>query len=201
MKKHIAKILLFSIFFAQNTVKCQEQEDALMEQLEQKDIFINQQVENVDAFGLPLEARKQIAGMLNELLADEYILYTKTLKFHWNLTGEHFGALHNLFEKQYEKILKFIDTIAERSIQLGFQADGTLQEFLSKTSLTERAGESPDDVTMITRLLNDHEKIIQKLHTIITLAEQHGDHGTNNALSEIIEKHEKMAWMLRAHLQ
>lgn len=160
-----------------------------------------QSTDLVHEYGLPEQNRQQMANLLNVLLADEYVLYTKTLRFHWNLKGKHFGALHLLFEKQYEILLAMIDSIAERSVQLGFNAGGSLREYLEKTTLSENYDKNPHETAMITLLLIDHEMIIKELHAIIETSMKLGDHATNNFLSEVLEKHEKMAWMLRAHLE
>lgn len=151
--------------------------------------------------GLSEKDRKTVADKLNNLLANEYVLYTKTLKYHWNVKGKHFGPLHNLFREQYEMLFKFIDAVAERSLALGFEADGSLNSFSAKTTLSEKLGKNPDADQMIEDLLKDHEDIIQQIRADITLTADLNDWGTNNFLSDLIMKHEKIAWMLRAHLQ
>ena len=37
--------------------------------------------------GISPDNAKNIVDILNRLLADEYILYTKTRNYHWNVTG------------------------------------------------------------------------------------------------------------------
>ena len=54
---------------------------------------------------------------------------------------------------------------------------------------------------MIKDLLDDHEAIIKQLRDTIDFSSDINDMGNNNMLSDLIEKHEKTAWMLRAHLQ
>lgn len=34
---------------------------------------------------------------LNKILANEFSLFTKTLNFHWNITGKSFHSLHVFF--------------------------------------------------------------------------------------------------------
>lgn len=53
---------------------------------------------------------------------------------------------------------------------------------------------------MISNLLADHEQIIRSLRTDADRCEEYHDMGTNDFLIGVMEKHEKMAWMLRAHL-
>jgi len=143
---------------------------------------------------------QEIAKLLNHLLANEYVLYTKTWKFHWNVTGKHFGSLHAFFDAQRLQLGEIVDEVAERVRALQVDSDGTLQEFLQKTQLTEHPGKNPDDLTMIALLLTDHEEIISKIRQDSEMANECKDYGTNNFLCELLEKHEKMAWMLRSFL-
>ncbi|MBI4243758.1 MAG: hypothetical protein HY606_06670 [Planctomycetes bacterium] len=43
--------------------------------------------------GLKLNKGKT-AGMLNQLLADEHVLYTRARNYHWNIIGSQFNNLH-----------------------------------------------------------------------------------------------------------
>ncbi|MCA9770227.1 DNA starvation/stationary phase protection protein [Candidatus Dependentiae bacterium] len=148
---------------------------------------------------------KQCSGsaqILNALLANEYVLYTKTLNYHWNIKGVHFGSLHTFFGDQYEILLKIIDSIAERIKALNQHAIGTLQEFSRLSSLTEQVDQLLSEKEMVQDLLNNHEAIIRQLRIDLQrAADEFNDMGTNNFLTDLLEKHEKMAWMLRAHLQ
>lgn len=153
---------------------------------------------NID---LSAQSRTTMVKHLEVLLANEYILYTKTLKFHWNIEGKHFGALHALFEKQYEQLLTIVDSVAERMRALDHYSTGTLAEFLKQTTLSESPGENPKDLDMITLLVHDHEAIIRQLRKDADIATELKDTGTNNFLAELLETHEKMAWFLRAHIK
>ena len=64
---------------------------------------------------IPEGARQTLVEILNTLLADEYLLYTKTRNYHWNVTGPQFNDLHKFFEAQYEELNEFVDEVAERA--------------------------------------------------------------------------------------
>jgi starvation-inducible DNA-binding protein len=153
---------------------------------------------NID---LSAQSRAAMVKQLELLLANEYVLYTKTLKFHWNIEGKHFGALHALFQKQYEQLLTIVDDVAERMRALGHFSTGTLTEFLKQTTLSESPGDNPKDLKMIELLVQDHEAIIRQVRKDADLATELKDTGTNNFLAQLLETHEKMAWFLRAHVQ
>jgi starvation-inducible DNA-binding protein len=143
--------------------------------------------------------RAAVVEILNRLLADEYVLYTKTRNYHWNVTGPQFNDLHRFFESQYEELDDFVDDVAERARQLGGRAFGSLAEFSKAARLTEQTGTAPSAKEMLTTLLADHEAIIRTLRSDITpVTDRYKDLGTSDFLTGLMEKHEKMAWMLRA---
>ncbi len=145
--------------------------------------------------------RTAIVEILNRLLADEYVLYTKTRNYHWNVVGPQFNDLHKFFEAQYEAVDGIVDDVAERARSLGGRAWGTLAEFVKAARLKEAPGEAPSAKDMLAHLLADHEAIIRTLRTdLVTVGDKHGDAGTNDFLTGLVEQHEKMAWMLRAFL-
>jgi starvation-inducible DNA-binding protein len=151
--------------------------------------------------GLDENICREVGIRLNKLLANEFVLYTRTLNYHWNVKGKHFGSLHTLFNNQYEQLLQMIDEIAERAQAIGVPAQATLQQFLQVATLKEKPQVYPDDMAMIKDLVDDHEIIIQQIRIDIDITSKFNDMGTNNFLCDLMEKHEKMAWMLRSHLQ
>lgn len=150
--------------------------------------------------GLTVDQRNGVIELLNSLLADEYILYTKTRNYHWNVIGMHFNDLHKFFESQYEILDGIIDEVAERTRALGGQALGTLTEFSQTARLSEHPGSHPPAFTMLSNLLADHETIVRQLRIDLETCNQHHDAGTSDFLTGLMEQHEKMAWMLRSFL-
>ena len=151
--------------------------------------------------GLNEKNLKSITGVLSSVLADAILLYTKTRKFHWNVSGNSFMELHKLFEKQYNLLEEAIDEIAERINKLGAKTPGTMQEFLQMTSLKESPGKYPSQQEMIKELLKDHETIIIQLRKHIDdCDEKYGDIGTADFLTDQLKEHETIAWTLRRYL-
>ena len=151
--------------------------------------------------GITDKNRSAIATILNALLADEFLLYTKTRNYHWNVVGPQFNDLHKFFEAQYEAIDDAVDEVAERVRTIGGRASGTLAEFVQQGRLKERPGDRPDARGMLGDLLADHETLVRQLRVDLDTATGYGDAGTNDFLTGLMEKHEKMAWMLRAFLE
>ena len=140
--------------------------------------------------------------ILNQRLSDEYILYTKTRNYHWNVTGPDFSELHKFFEGQYNELNQIIDEVAERARSLGGISFGSLKEFLKASELTETPGALLGSKKMLANLVADHEKLIRKLRKDVeTSQNEFQDAGTCDFLTGIMEQHEKMAWMLRSYLE
>lgn len=145
---------------------------------------------------------KGIHKLLNAVLADGNILYIKLRKFHWNLSGDNFMELHQLFEAQYDAIALAIDEVAERISTLGGVAIGTTSEFASTSNLKETPGKVPDIQGMLKELVSDHETIVRALRKGIDDAEEkYNDVGTADFLTGLIQNHEKMAWKLRKYFK
>ena len=152
--------------------------------------------------GLTSKNLKAITDVLSNVLSNAVILYTKTRKFHWNVSGNSFMELHKLFEKQYKILEEAIDEIAERINKLGAKTPGTMQEFLEMASLKEAPGKYPSQKDMIRELLKDHEAVIIQLRKYIDdCDEKYGDIGTSDFLTDLLKEHETIAWTLRRYLQ
>jgi starvation-inducible DNA-binding protein len=139
-------------------------------------------------------------GLLSEILADEMILYVKTRKFHWNVSGESFLDLHKLYESQYKQMENSIDLVAERMGKLGQKTPGTMEEFLQNGRLKESPGKYPTSKEMLKELLDDHESLVMFLRkSIAQIAGKINDAGTADFLTGLMEEHESIAWVLRRY--
>lgn len=152
--------------------------------------------------GIEAKNREGVIQILSRLLADEFTLNTKTRKYHWNVNGPRFHPLHEFFKAQYTELDVIVDDVAERLPQLGSKTIATMEEFGRLSRIKEDAGKYPDGNTMLSNLLADHETIIRSMRTDADACdEKYHDMGTNDFLIGLIEQHEKIAWMIRAHLE
>ena len=150
--------------------------------------------------GISRENMQKITNILNDNLADEYVLLTKTKNYHWNVEDPRFNDLHKFFEEQYELLATAVDEIAERVRAVGGKSRATLKEFTSSSQIKEDVGSFPDADTMLGNLLSDHEVIIKTLRKNINECQDLNDEGTANFLTDKMEEHEKMAWMLTSFI-
>ncbi len=156
------------------------------------------QVDIQPNIGLDGDVRPLVVDLLNIILADEAVLTTRTRCAHWNVSGTGFFKLHAVFGTQSDQLNCISDEIAERARMLGGFSIGNLQEYLNRTRLEEQPGEVPD----ILRLLADHEAVIRFLRgDAEKCIEEYEDEGTFDLLVSIMRRHEKLAWMLRSHIE
>lgn len=152
--------------------------------------------------GLDDGQRRGVVAILNRTLADEIVLEMMARKAHWNVTGPDFEELHEQFEEQYTELAAIIDEVAERARSLGGWALGTLAELSTHARLGEDPGEYPHARGHVQALLDAHEGLIGHLRQdLVKCDEEFGDLGTNDFLTGLLQRHEKMAWMLRATLR
>src|SRR5271170_3323165 len=97
---------------------------------------------NVEAkIGINNENISKVAHSLSIILADEYVLYTKTRNAHWNLEGPDFHSKHRFFDEQNAQLDEVIDTVAERIRSIGHYAPASLKQFLQLTHFSEQTEE------------------------------------------------------------
>lgn len=151
--------------------------------------------------GLGANARKEIAGCMNALLADTYVLQLKTQFYHWNITGPHFAALHTLFGTQYDAIAVAVDEVAERVRAIGHVTLGTFRDFLSTSDIKEDKSLPSSWQEMVANLADANETVARNAKEWLPRVQKAGDEASADILIQRIQEHEKAAWMLRSHLE
>lgn len=151
--------------------------------------------------GISEKNESAIIKTLTTILANEMVVYVKTRKFHWNVTGSSFMELHKLFENQYKQLEESIDEVAERIGKLGGKTIGTMHEYGKLATIKEGPGKYPSSKEMIKELLKDHETIIiQCRKDLESCSEKYKDAGTADFITGLMEQHETIAWTLRRYL-
>ena len=148
--------------------------------------------------GIPQKDIKSIVKNLTIVLASEMVLYVKTRKFHWNVSGSSFMEMHLLFESQYKELELIADEAAERIGKLGEKSIGTMKDFVDHSVLKE-CNKDEDKEGMVKELLNDYRTLITKIRDFIKEIDQTDDFGTTDFLTGIMMQHEKQAWILRRY--
>ncbi len=144
---------------------------------------------------------EQITEVLNDLLANEYALFTKTLNYHWNVTGPRFHSLHKFLGEQYHELLEMMDGLAERVRVLGEVPHSTLKKMTKEMDINEVTGNSLSSSEMLSDLFNSHMMIQSYIKTSITTDKNFEKQpGIEDFLVGLLNKHEMMSWMLKSHL-
>ena len=143
-----------------------------------------------------------VLTILNLILADECLLYSRTRNCRCDMVGPEFKTLQELFEKQYDELSDIIDDVSERVQAIGGYAMGTMSEFLQHTRLQAQPGSHPSSARMTSRLLDDHLAMIRTLRDDTkTCVDGFGDALTGDLLKRLMEQHQRMAQALRAQLE
>lgn len=140
---------------------------------------------------------KEVVNHLNTLIADFTVFYQKLRHYHWNVKGEQFFKLHEKFEEIYTETGDVIDQLAERVVGLESVPLHTLAHMLESTGLEEDVDLPAADV-MVTRTVNDIEKINGQLRKAIDAAEKADDRTTTNLLDDVHDGLEAHLWMLKS---
>lgn len=151
--------------------------------------------------GMPDKDRLAVARIFQVTLADLYVMYVKLRNFHWNVQGANFKEYHVMFEDQFNLVIQEIDDTAELVRQYGYASLGSMKEFTTNCRLFEQEGTFLDAESMLQSILDDHESFIRNAHVDAdTLVDKYKDIVGQNFMVDLITKHMKMAWFIRATL-
>lgn len=149
--------------------------------------------------GIDNTSSKELALMLNDLLANYQVFYTNVRGFHWNIRGEKFFELHQKFEELYDDLILKIDEIAERVLTLGHRPEYRYSMYLKESEIAE-AGQTADGMKDVAHLIDSFSILIKKQRAILDASDKADDEGTNSLMSDYIREQEKLVWMYSAYL-
>jgi starvation-inducible DNA-binding protein len=143
---------------------------------------------------------EKLYKLLSDVQSSLFVLFHKTWVFHWNVVGEDFTQLHQLFGGQYETMFEEIDRLSEHMRYLNIKPLSSLSRMLEVTQIQEAASSTTSD-SMITELLENNNKLCELLSDISEEAESQKSYATANLVQDLMESHGKFIWQLRSHLQ
>jgi starvation-inducible DNA-binding protein len=149
---------------------------------------------------LPARVREKAVSLLNQQLADTMDLYAQIKQAHWNVKGPSFISLHKLFDELGEEVLEAIDEIAERATALGGMAMGTVRMSAKASRLPEFPA-ATDQREVIDALAERFAVVAKSTREGIDTADDLGDTGTADLLTQTSRELDKSLWFLEAHLQ
>lgn len=149
---------------------------------------------------LPEKARKEIVPLMNAQLADGLDLALQAKQAHWNVKGPRFLPLHELFDKLHAEAAEWNDSVAERAVQLGGVAEGTLQGVSGKTRLPPYPIDLASGRDHLEALVDALAAYGRTTREAIDRAAGAGDADTADLFTEISRASDKMLWFLESHL-
>lgn len=147
------------------------------------------------------ENRQQIIELLNARLADNIDLHYQAKQAHWNVKGDDFFQLHELFDKIAEATEEYIDMIAERITALGGTANGTVRDAAKNSSLKEYPHDIYDGDSHVEAVSNALATFSTQLRQNVDDTDELNDPGTNDMLIDIMRGVDKFLWFVEAHNQ
>ncbi|HLQ97159.1 MAG TPA: DNA starvation/stationary phase protection protein [Candidatus Dormibacteraeota bacterium] len=150
---------------------------------------------------LKVQGLKTASSVVNQLVANQGVLFVKLHQYHWYVQGSHFFTLHEKFEELYNETNENFDAFAERLIAKGEKPFSTLGEYLDNAAITEKVYDkkiAADD--MVRNLIDDYQTIKTIAIKGIDLAGEEQDSVTEDMLIAYVESIDLTIWMLQAYL-
>lgn len=137
--------------------------------------------------------------LLNQEMADLFDLNSQVKQAHWNVKGPHFIALHKLFDKTSAALVAAIDTVAERAVQLGGTALGTVHLVAEHSRLPEYPIDITDGLEHVQAVSTAMAQCAKSVRAAIDAAEDCDDIGTSDLFTEVSRMLDMQLWMIDAH--
>ena len=147
------------------------------------------------------ERRSELSVLLNLRLADAIDLRQQLKQAHWNVKGPHFIGLHELFDKIAEEVETYVDEIAERAVQLGGIAQGTVRAAASSSRLEEYPFTIADGAAHVEAVAKALSTFGREARVSIDEANALDDVDTADLFTEISRGIDKWLWFVEAHAQ
>jgi starvation-inducible DNA-binding protein len=150
---------------------------------------------------LPERARREVIGLLNHRLADAIDLQGQCKQAHWNVKGPAFFELHKLFDDVYAGVEEYVDLIAERIVQLGGIAEGTVGIVAKRSTLTDYPLALSSGEEHVAALSDALSAFGRATRMGISEMDDLGDAAAADIMTEITRGTDKWLWFVEAHQQ
>ena len=147
------------------------------------------------------EQQAKIIELLNRRLADTIDLQLQSRQAYWNVKGPHFMALRELFDKVTGGVEEYANLIAERIVQLGGKAEGTVQAVAGRSSLDRywlSTAEGNGHIDALSTTLTDFGR---HAHYASAQASELNDADSAAILTEIGRGIDKWLWLVSTNQQ
>jgi starvation-inducible DNA-binding protein len=149
---------------------------------------------------LPQPTRRKMVELLNQQLADVLDLGLQAKQAHWNVKGPHFLGLHELFDKVAEELEDFTDEIAERIVELGGVALGTIQVVAKTSQLPVYPLNITSGKEHVVALSVSLSTFGAATRAAVEVASKAGDADTADLFTEVSRGVDKLLWLVESHV-
>ncbi len=149
---------------------------------------------------LPAAARAKVVPLLAARLAEAGDFKLQAKQAHWNLKGPNFIALHELFDQLAAHADVWTDDLAERIVQLGGIAEGTVQAISRTSSLPPYPLDILSEGEHLEALSAALAAFAKGVREAIDQAAALGDADTADLFTEVSRGADKDLWFLESHL-
>ena len=150
---------------------------------------------------LARDTRVEVIALLNQRLAEAIDLQTQCKQAHWNVKGPTFIALHKLFDEITEDVEGYVDEIAERVVQLGGIAEGTVGAVEERSKLPDYPLGLSTGAEPVAALSDTLAAFGRAVRIGIEEMNELEDAGTADLLTGISRGVDKWLWFVEAHQQ
>ena len=150
---------------------------------------------------LPEAGRREAIGLLNQRLADCIDLQAQCKQAHWNVKGPTFIALHKLFDEINAAVAEYADLLAERVVQLGGIAEGTVGVVAERSTLIDYPLGLSTGAEHVAALSDALAMFGRTVRLGIEEMNELEDAGSADILTEISRGVDKWLWFVEAHQQ
>jgi len=150
---------------------------------------------------LPEATRLEVIRLMNQRLADGIDLQTQCKQAHWNVKGPTFIALHKLFDDISGDAADYVDLIAERVVQLGGIAEGTVGMVEERSTLVDFPIGIVTGAEHVAALSDALAAFGRSVRLGIEEMNELEDAGSADILTEISRGVDKWLWFVEAHQQ
>jgi starvation-inducible DNA-binding protein len=150
---------------------------------------------------LPEKIRTQVCDLLQGHLSNSLDFKSQAKQAHWNIKGPDFIALHELFDKIATDADDYVDLIAERIVQLGGTAEGTLRVAAKRSQLPEYPLNLTTGEKHVAALAHALAYYGETVRNAINQTDELGDKDAADIFTEISRGVDKYLWFVEAHLQ
>jgi len=139
--------------------------------------------------------------LLQARVADAIDMALITKQAHWNLKGPQFIGVHLMLDTFRTEQDEYVDTMAERIIQLGGTVRGTVQEVGARTKLQSYPVDIYQVSDHIHALIERYATFANAIRDNIGEVDEAGDADTADIFTEVSRGVDKQLWFLEAHTQ